>query len=114
MPYSGLNIFLLDAGISLLSCALIEKMNMARLFTINFNYQEKEYTALISESAASDGRKAYTVSIYEEALQDLLPEGKLCFNQISELEARALRQPSASELMHSLSTALHSRFTALP
>jgi hypothetical protein len=81
---------------------------MARLFSLNFQFREKSYTALIAITTPNNGQPEYTVSLFDEAVRQLLPEGKLCFHQVADLHSEAERQPPMlTELMESLSSALH-------
>ncbi len=48
---------------------------MARVFTTTFHYQEKSYTAVISQIGGS-----LTIYIPEETLHSILPAGRVSFN----------------------------------
>lgn len=87
---------------------------MARLFSLNFQFQEQQYTALIGVSTSAQGAVEYTVSVYDEAVQQLLPEGKLCFHHLADLQSYDGQLPKVRELLDSLSAALHHRLEEVP
>ena len=81
---------------------------MARIFSIEFEFQHQQYLALVSYCTGADGNTRYTVIPGDDNLKRLLPEGRLSFSNISEL--MGLEKCSRlHELGVSLAYALHQK-----
>jgi hypothetical protein len=52
---------------------------MARIFTVNFNYQEQTFTAVISITE-SDGNSKVMIHLTDGSLHEILPGGSLSFD----------------------------------
>lgn len=79
-------------------------MAMARAFTINFPYNDREYTAVITQAKGS-------ISIYipHEELHSVLPEGRLSFNPQEGLHFDAAQLKPAQNLITTVLGALEHR-----
>ena len=70
---------------------------MARVFTSNFNYNDRSYIAVISE-------KEGAVSIYipDEDLQTLLPDSRISFNPEEGFQSDVQLNEKAKHLLRSI------------
>lgn len=89
-------------------------MPMARIFSIDFDYQQRQYVALVTASKSDGGDLQYVVAPYDDLLKELLPEGKINFNDPSDLRPVAEMQPKLHELVLSMTSALHRKLALTP
>lgn len=82
---------------------------MARIFSIGFDYQHQHYTALVTACSAANSNARYVVMPNDDKLKDLLPNGKISFNSLSDLRPMAEKQPWLNELVLSVASALHQK-----
>ena len=70
---------------------------MARVFTISFTYNEKDYTAVISEAQGS-----ITIYIPDEDLQSMLPSSRLTFHPEKGVETDTPLNEKAKHLVRNI------------
>lgn len=58
---------------------------MARLFSIDFEYEQQRYTALVSLCNGENGGLSFTVAPTDEYIRKLLPNGKVQFSNPQEI-----------------------------
>ena len=86
---------------------------MARIFTTNFQFNQKSYDAIVT-IIARDGKINFTIKVMDMELQELIPngmvsyEGKEGFERIS-----AINNTISQALMRSISGAIENHL-ALP
>lgn len=108
-----MHIYFFKAVAPMLICS-IEQMIMARIFTIDLDFQHQQFTALVTACTRVDGMTRFTVLPNDEVLKQLLPEGKLSFNSLSDLSPLVESQPNLHELVLSLTTALQQKLQLAP
>jgi len=82
---------------------------MARLFSIDFDFQNQHYSALVTVGSAANGNARYMVATNDDDLKTLLPGGKLSFNDLSDLGPIAESQPRLQGLLLSMVMAMHQK-----
>ncbi len=80
---------------------------MARLFTLNFEFRSMHYTALVT-CPRQEEDTCFKVSIYDEALQYLVPDGKLLLSTNGEEQPENKKTTGSpfDDLRNSVSRAL--------
>ncbi|OLY91731.1 hypothetical protein SAMN05444008_10313 [Cnuella takakiae] len=82
---------------------------MARIFSIDFDFQHHQYTALVTAYSNQGKYPRYTVVPGDEHLKQLLPEGRIIFNSIADLCPIAEKESRLHELILSIASALHQK-----
>ena len=78
---------------------------MIRAFTISFDFEGKTYLALASQHSNGEDVN-YSIRLYDEKLQRIIPEGQLTYNGRNGLCPKSLRHPSATRLFTCINSAV--------
>jgi hypothetical protein len=85
---------------------------MARIFTINFEFRGAHHAALVSNWKAGTQADSFQVTLYDEALHHLVPEGVIRFG-ISD-ESATPADTNRAELVQTLQQAIKGYLQRLP
>jgi hypothetical protein len=77
---------------------------MARIFTVDFEYNGGQHAALVAVRKFGEQPEQFEVSLRDETLYDLVPEGVVYFNNSDEYVAA--QPPARAELVLSLKKAV--------
>jgi hypothetical protein len=78
---------------------------MARIFTINFEFRGADHAAVVSTWKEEAGNELYQVSLYDDELHHLVPDGIVRFSAREESIAPAI-DATRLELVHCLRIAV--------
>jgi hypothetical protein len=82
---------------------------MVRLFSVDFNYQGESYTAMVN-SYMKDHDVFFEIKLYDPALYNILPEGKLSYEGRKGYEKLdSYKYPYSRELIHAIAGAIDTR-----
>jgi len=82
---------------------------MARLFSVDFNFKEESYTAMVN-SYMKDHDIFFEIRLYDTALYSILPEGKLSYKGKKGYEnLDGYEYPYSRELIHAIAGAIDTR-----
>lgn len=78
---------------------------MARIFTVDFEYEGGRHAALVAVRKTETQPEFFEVSLRDEAFGFLVPEGVVCFRTGD--DATAQLTPARAELVHCLKRAVN-------
>lgn len=86
---------------------------MVRLFSVDFNFKDETYTALVN-SYMKDNEMFFDIKIYDTALHSILPEGKLSYKGRNGYETLdSFNYPFSRELILAIARAIDSRLAKM-
>lgn len=86
---------------------------MIRLFSVDFNFKDETYTALVN-SYMKDNEISFDIKLYDAALYNILPEGKLSYKGRNGYETLdCFNYPFCRELILAIAGAIDSRLAKI-
>jgi hypothetical protein len=86
---------------------------MARLFSVDFNFKDESYTALVN-SYMKDKEISFDIKLYDPALYNIFPEGKLSYKGRKGYETLGdFNYPHSRELIEAIAGAIDRRLAKI-
>lgn len=86
---------------------------MDRLFSVDFNFRDESYTALV-KSYMKDNEVSFDIKLYDPALHSILPEGKLSYKGRNGYEILDnFNYPFSRELILAIAVAIDNRLAKI-